>query len=152
MVSRISHDVVVSRFQAILTSFDFSIEWLILGIGRLHVFKRKKALRELYALYIALWNLALEKSFPDDSKAILALFMDRAPGLLRYAKKDATLLTMRVEVYTTLLAEFKDSNFSEVASNFLTSLIPPAQLDKSRILKLSLHIRKIYTFIFDTLI
>lgn len=142
----------VSRtFTHLLASFNFAYELNELGIGSLSIFKRSQAKKRLVALCIALWHIALEKSFPNDTETFFAHFKDTYPPLVgesRGAKKMRDLL----ERYDTLVAEKKDGDFTRVAEDFIDSFnLVPADRAKLQ-LKLSLRIRTVYDLIFEKLI
>lgn len=148
----ISASDVIERFAGLLQSFDFDEECRILEIGKLHVVKRRNALRELKALYIALWKIALDKSLPERSEEIFEGFIERIPKALDYNDKAASFLRRRIAVYDTLLEPTKEQNFNEVSSKLLQTVTKRKELKENQVLKLSLHVRKVYTLFFKKLI
>ncbi len=148
----ISANDVIERFAGLLKSFDFEEECRILEIGKLHVVKRRNALRELKALYIALWKIALDKSLPERAEEIFTGFIQRIPEILDYNDKAASFLRRRIAVYDTLLEPTKEQNFNEVSSKLLHTVSKRKELKESQVLKLSLHVRKVYTLFFKKLI
>jgi len=147
----VSPDEVAARFASLLATFDFEEEFQILALGRFQRAKRKTARRELRALYIALWRLALERSFPIDYAAIAQTFLERLHENLSLTPEDLAFLLRRVDVYVTLVAASKADNFLGIADDFLTSATM-LSTSKDLRLKVSLHLRKIFTFIFNNLI
>ena len=143
---------VIQRFEGLLLSFDFEEECRILEIGKLHVVKRRNALRELKALYIALWKIALDKSLPEKSEEIFQGFIERIPETLDYNDNAAAFLRRRIAVYDTLLEPTKEQNFNEVSSKLLSTVTKRKELKENQVLKLSLHVRKVYTLLFKKLI
>jgi hypothetical protein len=150
-VARCGAEEIVAPFLALYACLDFSSPLAELGVSVLQIRRRRKALREFRALSIALWNLALHKSFPQDRAAFFAVFCETAPCL---AGKDRECLRLRerVKAYESLLAEKKDADFLPAAA-YLTETLAPKAAHPSRLrLKLSLIIRDLYTRIFDKLV
>ncbi len=147
-----SSDELIRTFSVLLQSYDLERELAFLGIGRFQFTKRKKARRELTALFIALWGLALQKSFPSEHLLVYEEFLSRYPYTAKGSNKNVELLLRSVEVYTTLLDKHKDKDFSEVAE-FLTGVLPVETPEKEKArLKMALGIRAMYRLIFDRLI
>ncbi|MDL2210184.1 hypothetical protein LJC26_05215 [Desulfovibrio sp. OttesenSCG-928-O18] len=138
-------------FADLLATFDFAVELHELGIGSLSLFKRRQAKKRFTALCIALWHVALEKSFPNDADAFFTHFVATYPPLVgerRGAKKMRDLVMQ----YDALVAEKKDGDFTKVADTITeTFKLEPAEQRKQQ-LKLSLRIRSIYDLIFEKLI
>lgn len=138
-------------FSAQLENFDFTEELRELGIGPLNVFKRVQGKTQFTALSVALWKLALARSFPGDAEAFFALFLEQSPLFAKGGKKSARLREV-VLTYVALLTEKGDADFSVAAEHFARSLkLSGPELPRRR-LKLSLRIRALYSFIFDKLI
>lgn len=138
-------------FADLLATFDFAAELHDLGIGSLSLFKRRQAKKLFTALCIALWHVALGKSFPNDADAFFTHFVATCPSLVgdcRAAKKMRDLV-MR---YDALVAEKKDGDFTKVADTITkTFKLAPTEQRRQQ-LKLSLRIRSIYDLIFEKLI
>lgn len=137
-------------FAGLLGSFDFGAELRELGLGQWSPFKRSQAKKLLTAIYIALWRIALERSFPQDADAFYAHFVGTYTPLLgdgRSAKKLRDLVSR----YDPLVAEKKDTDFTGVADALVKSLGLPDDTRRQR-LKLSLRIRAAYDCIFARLI
>lgn len=148
----ISKEEVCKRFAALITSFDYEEECRILEIGKLHVVKRRNALREFKALYIALWKIALDKSLPEMADAVFNDFLQDIPGFLDSNEKDSSFLRRRIAVYDTLLEPSKEQNFTEVSTKLLTTVTKRKEVKENQVLKLSLNIRRVYQLIFKQLI
>lgn len=151
-MNEISPTEVIERFTGLLESFDFDDECRILEIGKLHVVKRRNALRELRALYTALWKIALDKSLPADSETIFKQFLECIPTALDCKNEAAAFLRRRIAVYDTLLEPTKEQNFNDVSSKLIATVTKRKELKDNQVLKLSLHVRKVYTLIFKRLI
>lgn len=150
-VAHYSAEEVVSQFFALYDCFDFKSELLELGISPLQIRRRKKARREFKAICIALWGVALQKSFPLDAPAFFSHFMDKAP-FLSGKSKECSRLQSRVNIYVDLMAEKRDTDFLPVAE-YLAEALALNDEDMRRLrLKVSLVTRNLYTFIFDRLV
>ncbi len=152
MSSELSPETIVSRFQALLSSFDYQEELDILGIGKYSFNKKKKLIIEIKSLYVALWKIALEKSFPDNWNTYFKLFLEEIGSHLKCNAQTTQFIVRRIDVYDTLLAPKKENNFSEVARQLVSTYIKKKEDLESPILKFSLKIRQVYTLIFNRLI
>lgn len=138
-------------FAELLVTFDFRAEMLGLGIGRFDFLKRVAAKRHLTAISIALWHIALEKSFPNDAEAFFTHFTTTYPPLTG-GRGGAKKLHDLVTHYDTLIAEKKDSDFTAVADTLVETL-KIVEADKRRQqLRLSLQVRAIFELVFKKLI
>lgn len=152
MSNELSPDSIVFRFQSLLSSFDYLEELGILGIGKYSFKKKRKLIFEIKALYIALWKIALEKSFPENWNTYFNLFLDELGSYLKCNTQTTLFITRRIEVYDTLLAPTKENNFLEVARQLVATHIKKKEDLDSPTLKFSLKIRQVYTLIFNRLI
>lgn len=138
-------------FSAQLENFDFSEELKDLGIGVLSLIKRSQGTQQFTALSIALWKLALARSFPEDAENFFSYFLENSPLLTGDGKK-AKKLRAAVLEYVELLAEKGDMDFSAIADHLVRALkLSGPELPRQR-LKTSLRVRALYSFIFDKLI
>lgn len=148
---RYDADEVVLQFRVLIDSMDFRAELADLGIGPLQVLRRKKTLRELRALSIALWGLALQKSFPQDAGEFFVRYVE-TDALLNATGKEPGKLRQRLEEYIQLLDIKKDRDFLPVAGHLAEKITPKSKdLARTR-LKLSLIIRNLYNLIFTRLV
>ena len=138
-------------FAGLLATFEFRQELFELGIGPLRVIKRARVRKLLTALSVALWHVALEKSFPKDADEFFNHFVATYPPLKgegRSARKFRELVSR----YDSLVLEKKDTDFSEVARHIAEDIgFQPADSAKGQ-LWLSLRIRAAYDLIFEKLI
>lgn len=142
---------VARTFADLLATFNYRLELHELGIGSLSIFKRNRAKKRLTALCIALWRVALEKSFPNDVEAFFDHFRATYPPLVGENRNTRKLREL-LDKYKDLVAEKKDGDFSKVAEDFIDSFNLDSA-DRARLqLKLSLRIRSIYGLIFTKLI
>ena len=63
--------VALDNFAALLDDADFTAELELVGVGRFQFLRRRQMCLELRGLYMALWRLALSRSFPNDADANL---------------------------------------------------------------------------------
>lgn len=144
-------DEVFQHFEALYLSLDFRTELADMDIGALQLARKKLALREFRALTIALWGVALERSFPQDANAFFRDFREKA-SFLNADTKESNLLQNRVNIYVDMLNPKKDKDFLPVA-HYLTEVLGIAAPDMAHMrLKLSLTIRTLYNLIFDRLV
>jgi len=144
-------DEVIRQFLGLYHSLDFRTELADLGISRWQFLRRRTALQALRAICIALWGLALQKSFPNDAGNFFAALRDQAPMLAGSGKETARLHKC-VNAYVELLAPKKDADFSPVAGHLATILALHAEDIPRLRLKLSLIIRNLYVLIFGKLV
>ncbi len=140
----------LDNFKALLADADFTLELELLGIKRLQFMRRNQMQTELMGLYMALWRLALARSFPVDAQPMFELFQQE------YAKahkdKHSNHIVQRANEYWAMLEPRGDADFSEVARHLSSFSTQDPNQAKSINLKLVLHIRKIYKLVFDRLI
>lgn len=144
-------DEVGRKFAELLATFDFAVELRELGLGSLSVFRRSQAKKRYIALCVALWHVALEKSFPNDADAFFARFMETYPPLAVDKTRSRKLHDLVLH-YDALVAEKKDTDFTRVAADVIASLKLAPEEQRKQQLKLSLRIRAIYALIFEKLI
>ena len=138
-------------FAAQLATFTFAEELLCLGIGRFSIVKRARARRHLLALSIALWHVALEKSFPNDADTFFERFTASYPPITS-GKSGAKKLRELVVRYDELIAEKKDGDFTGVADTLVAALQLQEEDKRRQQLRISLQIRSLFEFIFEKLI
>ncbi len=142
----------VSRtFDGLLATFDFKAQLEEIGLGPLHFIKRARARLEFIALSIALWKLALDKSFPQDARLFFRHYMDTAP-FLQGESKPAKELRGHITTYVSLMVPKGDADFSAVSEHLAANLGCQDQDMRRQRLKLSLIIRSLYAIIFNNLI
>ena len=140
----------LENFKALLADADFTLELELLGIKRMQFMRRRQMQSELMGLYMALWRLALARSFPVDAPRMFELFQQEY--VQAHKDKHSSHIVQRANEYWAMLEPRGDGDFSEVARHLCSfSTLDPGQA-KSINLKLVLHIRKIYKLVFDRLI
>ncbi|GFH63230.1 MAG: conserved hypothetical protein [Candidatus Desulfovibrio kirbyi] len=139
----------INNFTALLEDTDFAVEMELMGIGRLHFMLRRRMLVEWRGLYAALWRLALSHSFPGDADRIFATFLQTMHGMYQDAQTLQSLV--RAKEYWAMLAPVDSADFSPAARHLASFFNQDAMQLRSMNLKLALHIRTVYKFIFDRL-
>lgn len=145
---------VLGNFRALLADADMERELEILKIGRLNIFRRKKAALELTALYIALWKLVLNKSFPNDATLFYQEYIEET-----YLKPDGDTIKPATKAfleivsgYISLLEQAGDTDFTAVAKHLVERLVKEPGEHKETEMRFILIIRNTYKSIFDKLI
>lgn len=139
----------LDNFEALLADASFDFELELMGIGRFQFQLRKQMIFELKGLYIALWRLALARSFPNDADAMFASFFHNF--LSKHNDRASRHIAQRAREYWEMIHPVGDSDFTEVARH-LTSFLKDHPDSRGFTLKMALHIRKMYCFLFDRLI
>lgn len=141
----------LDNFAALLDDVDFSRELAALGIGRLQFLRRRQMLIELRGLYIALWRLALGRSFPHDADVMFSVFIH---GFLMRNRGDkiARAIAERGRQYWGMLEPVGDSDFTDVAKHLISFAAREEKDRPALALRLALDIRSIYSTIFERLI
>jgi hypothetical protein len=139
----------MNNFAVLLDDTDFAAELEIMGIGRLQFMLRRRMLMEWRGLYMALWRLALAHSFPDDANGIFAAFLQ----MMRTTHQDKQFAQSieRAGEYWAMLAPGNGADFSPAARHLASFFDQDDMQSRSMSLRLALHIRNVYTFIFDRL-
>ena len=147
------HQEVLARFSSMLDTFDFNARISALGIGRMQFSRRRSARRELKAMYVGLWKLALNRSFPEKSGELFEKFLDpSAAGSRRKQAEAASFRELCLE-YVKILEVEGDTNFINVAILLCQHLGRTGQQDlRASSLQLALDMRSMYHTIFEHLI
>lgn len=145
-----TEDEVLRHFADLLPSLNLEQELAELGFGLDGIFKRKRSLNEYTSMCIALWALALERSFPEEAEAFFRDFLKSSPLLGKGKKRERKLAD--ILAYSALFNLRKENDFSPVARYMAERLHPGTPDEKALLLKLSLSMRRLYKIIFDYLI
>ena len=146
-----SSEEVISHFAALLEDTSFSTQLHYLGIKRaLMSPRRRRAREELKAMFIGLWKLALDSSFPAQSDEFFNDFLEKytrdRPG------KWAEQMCDKIRNYAEMLKTCGDKDFTDIAGHVLNKInIPQTDCPKAS-LALALDIRAFYQTIFERLI
>ncbi len=142
---------VASNFMALLSDFNYADEMELLNISKLNFIQRKNLSQEFEALFIALWYSCLQISFPNDYKEIFKLFIEEE---LPKKYKDSKLhhVIELTEQYIELLADNASTDLTPIGHHILSLLQFDETIQRAYTLKIALHLRKVYTYIFERLI
>jgi hypothetical protein len=144
---------VLDRFGSMLDHVDFEAQLDTLNIGRLQFSRKRDALKELRAMYVGLWKLALNRSFPNDSIEIFEKFLDSSEIKSKSKRRKADAFSELCHEYAKTLEVEGDTNFINVAILICQHLGRTEQEDLRRIsLQLALDMRSMYHNIFERLI
>lgn len=141
---------VLANFAVLLDDLDFTHELELLGLGRFQFMRRKQMQLELRSLSIALWRLALGSSFPHDADLIFEMFLRRFQH--NHPAKSTPQIIERARGYWGMIQPLGNSDFSNIARHLVSFVDRDGENSKPMILKLALHIRSNYRFIFERLI
>lgn len=141
----------LDNFAMLLHGLDFNNELAMLGVGRLRFIRRRRLRNEFKALTMGLWRLALERSFPDHFQSIFETFLRRKLEALDSPQK-AEQFEQTVRNYLVLLEKKRESDFTEVGAHLASLVKLPERQSAPLRLRLALHIRSLYTLVFDRLI
>ena len=146
-----SSEEVISHFEALLEDTSFSAQLHYLGIKRaLMSPRRRRAREELQAMFIGLWKLALDSSFPTQAEEIFDAFLEKySQG--RPPKKSAQMCE-KVRNYAEMLKTCGNKDFTDIAAEVLRKInLPQVDCPKAS-LALALDIRAFYQTVFERLI
>lgn len=150
-LTQYSADEVIANFQALYDSYNFSADVEELHFSLFQFKKRNMALQELRVVSIALWFIALKRSFPDKAEEFFAAYRAKAPFLCQPEKKSAQRQA-RLNTYLDLLRSKAETDFSPVAA-YLADIFASKHQEGAKIqLKLSLVLRQMYNLIFERLV
>ena len=145
---------VLERFQSMLGNVDFTAQMQTLDIGRFQFTRRKEAKRQLTAMYVGLWKLALNSSFPNNADEILDRFLFNTCNVKGKGKqRKAEDFALICREYSNILKERGDTIFINVALLLCQHLGCHDQNSLRRIsLQMALDMRAMYHHLFDRLI
>lgn len=140
----------LANFAALADDADYAGVLNLLGLGKFQFLRRKQMRAELVGLRIALWRLALARSFPNHAETMFDEFLRRYAA--SHPDKWGSLTVERAREYWGMLLPGGDSDFS-IAARHLTSFLDlDAEAARALTLKLVLYLRNEYRFIFERLI
>lgn len=140
----------LANFAVLIDDIDFDQVLELMGIGRFQFLRRKQMLIELRGLYIAIWRLALGKSFPQTADSMFTTFLRRYAHT--HPDKRGQQISERATQYWGMLQPSGDADFHNVARHLVSFVNSGDEEPRALILKLALNIRSAYRFIFDRLI
>lgn len=142
---------VANNFMALLSDFNYADEMELLEVGKLNLILRKNLSKEFETLYIALWYSCLKTSFPETYEAIFQIFLDNN---LTQKYKGAKLqeIKSRIQLYIELLGNTASTDLTPITHHLLSFLNFDEATQPSIKMKITLHLRKVYTYLFERLI
>lgn len=140
----------LKSFGAIIDDTDYASIFEMMGIGKFQFLRRKQMRLELGGLRMAIWRLALARSFPNDADYMFTEFLRRY--VQTHTDKQSVLMARRAREYWGMLLPGGDADFHAVAHHLASFLATHPDENKSLTLKLALYIRNDYKFIFERLI
>lgn len=140
----------LDNFNALLSDADFTEALDLLHVGRFQFLRRRQMKIELGGVFMALWRLALARSFPQDADRMFEEFRDTYGS--KHTDEQSTQLLQRAVEYWAMLAPRGDKDFSEVSRHLCSFSVLNANAVRSIQLKMVLYLRKLYKFLFERLI
>ena len=142
---------VANNFTALLSDFDYADEMELLNISRLNFVLRKNLSQEFEVLYIALWYNCLKTSFPETYEAIFQQFLKyNLPQKYKRAKLQE--ITTRIQMYIELMGNNASTDLTPISHHLLSFLKFDEASQRTYEMKITLHLRKVYTYLFERLI
>lgn len=143
-------DEALANFAVLMEDFDFAAILELMGIGRFQFLRRKQMLAELKGLYIALWRLALARSFPRYADDMFTIFLRRYTRA--HGERTGAEVGERATQYWGMILPHGDGDFNNVAFHLAELLGQGQKDDRALTLRLALQIRSAYRLIFERLI
>lgn len=142
---------VANNFMALLSDFNYADEMELLNISKLSLIVRKNLSKEFETLYIALWYNCLKTSFPETYETIFQTFLDNN---LTQKYKGAKLeeIKNKVQLYIDSLGNTASTDLTPITNHLLSFLKFDEANQPTYKMKITLHLRKVYTYIFERLI
>lgn len=142
---------VAGNFMAMLSDFNYADEMELLNISRLNIVLRKNLTVEFETLYIALWYNCLKTSFPHSYEDIFREFSEvHLP--VKYKEAKLHEVNTRIQLYIELLGNNAGTDLTPIAHHLLSFLKFDEASQRTYAMKITLHLRKVYTYIFERLI
>lgn len=142
---------IASNFMALLSDFNYADEMELLNVGRLNLTLRKDLSYEFESLYIALWYNCLKTSFPQNYDEIFQEFIkNNLPA--KYKNHKLQEINRRIQLYIELLGNNAGTDLSPISHHLLSFLKFNEAGQRAYEMKITLHLRKVYTYIFERLI
>lgn len=142
---------VANNFMALLSDFNYADEMELLNISKLSILVRKNLSKEFETLYIALWYDCLRKSFPDNYEAIFQTFLDNNL-IKKYKGAKLQEIKNKVQLYIDSLGNTASTDLTPITNHLLSFFKFDEASQPTYKMKITLHLRKVYTYIFERLI
>ncbi len=141
---------VVANFTALLEDVDFAPELEIFNLKFYNAILRKKLIQDFKAIYIGLWAMALQTSFPQTCEAFFHYFME---GYLQQFKNlERKKMQDKVYAYREMVLRSDVRDFNHISQHLLSFVKHNEETHKANTLRLSLALRNHYAFIFQRLV
>lgn len=141
----------LANFAALIEDVDYEAYLEMMGIGRFQFLRRKQMRIEVLGLHMALWRLALSRSFPAHADWMFSRFLARY--VERHGDKGSQSIADRGRQYWGMLEPGGDSDFNEVARHLASFREQEnSDIDRALVLRLALAVRRAYKWIFERLI
>ncbi len=141
---------VIANFQALLEDVDFGPELEIFNLKFYNRILRNTLIQDFKALYIGLWALALQTSFPQTAESFFHYFME--DYLLQFDGVERKKMQEKVYAYKEMVLRSDVRDFNHISQHLLSFVKHNEETYKANTLRLSLALRNHYTFIFQRLV
>ncbi len=142
---------VANNFMALLSDFNYADEMELLNISKLNLIVRKNLSKEFETLYIALWYDCLKTSFPETHEAIYQTFLENNLTQ-KYKGPKLQEIINKVQLYIDSLGNTASTDLTPITNHLLSFLKFDEANQPTYKMKITLHLRKVYTYIFERLI
>lgn len=149
-----SMEEVLQAWNVLFGQMDFSLELEALQLSRLAFRRRKEALLALKGLSLALWHLALSRSFPRDYQTFYEHFWQHLDDESQTEKQRIRVAALRgrADDYIEQLANNGSADFTAVSEYLMQSCASEKSRGATTRLRLVLLIRQRYERIFAQLL
>ncbi len=141
---------VAANFAALLKDVDFTPELRIFNMGFFNRTLRRSLQQELTMVYIGLWALALEQSFPQTAQSFFTYFVEHHVEKLTGAAQKVAY--EKIMAYRDMILRSDAKDFNHISEHLLSFTKVAEEKRKADTLRLSLALRNHYTFIFQRLV
>ncbi len=141
---------VAANFDALLRDADFSHDLRIFNIGFFNRTLRRSLEQELQMVYIGLWALALEQSFPQTARSFFNYFVQR--HVQNLSGTTQKVVYEKIMAYREMILRSDAKDFNHISEHLLSFTKVSEENRKAVTLRLSLTLRNHYTFIFQRLV
>lgn len=142
---------VANNFMALLSDFNYADEMELLNISKLNLIVRKNLSKEFETLYIALWYNCLKTSFPQTYEAIFQTFLSNNLTT-KYKGVKLEEIKNKIQLYIDSLGNTASTDLTPITNHLLSFLKFDEANQPTYKMKVTLHLRKVYTYIFERLI
>ena len=146
-----SPEQITDNYLALLESIHDEDALHILELRHWWQFRsRHRMKQELQFLYAGLWHLALHRSFPQDYEAIFAVWEERTAQHMSRSRRAAW--SKRLHHYVAFMDRYGDRDFRALSRHITAQVYTEKAQIKRVAFGMALHIRRIYTFLFEHLV